>query len=173
MTFPIDPAGAAAAAAIDTITTVAIATTRATPSQAAPAAAMQRPCQHSSTHVTSRCHSPGRSGPHRSSSSHTSRCPPRSHSRSHLSRSSSRSKDGCHLSSSCDSPSRCSRSRSRLRSCSPTADHDDDPSYPEKVAQVRLLFTDSPAMLAHPPNPAPVRDVNLASRQSTTPPRPT
>ena len=27
-------------------------------------------------------------------------------------------------------------------------------------------------MLAHPPNPAPARDVNLASRQSTTPPRP-
>ena len=27
-------------------------------------------------------------------------------------------------------------------------------------------------MLAHPPNPAPVRDVNLASCQSTTPPRP-
>ena len=27
-------------------------------------------------------------------------------------------------------------------------------------------------MLAHPPNPAPAGDVNLASRQSTTPPRP-
>ena len=43
VTFPIDPAGAAAAAAIDTVTTVAVATTRATPSHAAPAAAMQRP----------------------------------------------------------------------------------------------------------------------------------
>ena len=41
VTFPIDPAGAAAA--IDTITTVAVATTRATPSHAAPAAAMQKP----------------------------------------------------------------------------------------------------------------------------------
>ena len=41
VTFPIDPAGAAAA--IDAVTTVAVAMTRATPSHAAPAAAMQRP----------------------------------------------------------------------------------------------------------------------------------
>ena len=43
VTFPIDPAGAAAAAAINTVTTVAVAMTRATPSHAALAAAMQRP----------------------------------------------------------------------------------------------------------------------------------
>ena len=128
--------------------------------------------QHGSTHVTSRRRSPGRARPHRSSSSRTPRRSLRSRSRSLPSRSSSRSKERRHLSSSRDSPSRRSRSRSRLRSRSPTVDHDDYPSYPEKVAQVRLLFADSPAMLAHPPNPAPARDVNLASRQSTTPPRP-
>ena len=99
---------------------------------------------------------------------------PRSRSSSHgrhLSRCSSHSKDGRHLSSSCDSPSRHTRSRSHLGSCSPTTDPD-YPSYPEKVAQVRLLFTDSSTMLAHPPNPTPARDASLASHQSTTPPRP-
>ena len=128
-----------------------------------PSCSHAEPRQHGSTHVTSRRRSPGRA----SGTSRRSLC-----SRSHLSRSSSRSKDGHHLSSSRDSPSRRSRSRSRLGSCSPKADHDDYPSYPEKVAQVRLLFADLPAMLAHPPNPALVRDVSLASRQSTTPPRP-
>ena len=164
VTFPIDPATAAAAAAIDTVTTVAVATTRATPSHTEPrrpSCGHAEPHQHGSTHVTSRRHSPGWA-------SHTS-----GHSLcSHHSHSSSRSKDGHHLSSSRVSPSRRSRSRSHLRSSSPTADHDDYPSYPEKVAQVRLLFADSLTMLAHPPNPAPVRDVNLASCQSTTPPRP-
>ena len=161
VTFPIDPA--AAAAVIDTITTVTVATTRATPSHAAPAAAMQSPVSMAPP-TSPRRRSPGRA-------SRTSQRSLRSRSRSHPSHSLC-SRDRRHLSSSCDSPSRRSRSRSRLRSCSPTADHDDYPSYPKKVAQVRLLFTDSPAMLAHPPNPAPVRDVNLASRQSTTPPRP-
>ena len=123
----------------------------------------------------SRRRSSARAEPHHSSPSRTSRHAPRSRSSSRgrcLSHSSSRSKDGCHHSPSHDSRPHCARSRSRLRSCSPTADYDDYPSYPKKVAQVRLLFADSPAMLAHPPNPTPARDVNLASCQSTTPPRP-
>ena len=130
---------------------------------------------HTEPRHPSRCCSPAHTEPHRSNPSRTSQHVPRSRSSSHSrhpSRSSSRSKHRHHHSSSRDSPSRHSRSCSHLRSCSPIAGHDDYPSYPEKVAQVRLLFADSPAMLAHPPNPTPARDTNSASRQSTTPPRP-
>ena len=95
----------------------------------------------------------------------TSRC-------HHSSRSSTHSNDSCHHSSPCDTPPHHSRSCSCHISCSPTVDHDDYPSYPEKVAQVHLLFAESPAMLAHPLKPAPARDTNLASRQLTSTPKP-
>ena len=153
LTFPIDPAGATATAAIDTVTTVAVATTQATPSHAGPATVMQRPVSTApptSPHGTAHWAVPGHTAPAPAilhdvlcvhAQAHIRAVPP------HAPRT-----DISHPSSSHDSPSRRSRSHSCLRSCSPTADHDDYPSYPEKVAQVRLLFADSPAMLAHPPN---------------------
>ena len=128
----------------------------ATPRHTAPSCA--RPCHPSPSHADRHACSPRHPRPRRASRCGSTFC------HRHSNRSFTCSRDRHRHWTPCSSLGHRSRTRPHPRSCSPPTDHEDYPSYSEKVTQVRQLFTESPVMAAHPPIPTRAKDTNLASQ---------